>query len=38
MRGFCNHESFAGVGMAVADRINLFRLQSMRGLGGNAGW
>ena len=36
MRGFCNHESFAGVGMAVADRINLFRLQSMRGLGGNA--
>lgn len=36
MRGFCNHESFAGVGMAVSDRINLFRLQSMRGLGGNA--
>ena len=26
-----------GVGMAVADRINLFRAQSVRGLGGN-GW
>ncbi len=36
MRGFCNHESFAAVGMAVPDRINLFRLQSIRGMGGNA--
>ena len=35
-RGFCDHESFASVGMAVPDRINLFRFQSMRGLGGNA--
>ena len=36
MRGFCNHESFAGVGAALADRIDLFRIQQLRGVGGNA--
>jgi beta-galactosidase/beta-glucuronidase len=36
MRGFCEHESFAGVGGALPDRIDLFRLQQMRGVGGNA--
>lgn len=36
MRGFCNHESFAGVGAAIADRIDLFRVQQLRGVGGNA--
>ena len=36
MRGFCNHENFAGVGSAIPERVNLFRLQQMRGVGGNA--
>ena len=27
IRGFCNHESFGGVGMAIPDRVNLFRAQ-----------
>ena len=35
-RGFNNHNDFAGVGMAVPDRVNLFRAQSMRAVGGNA--
>lgn len=37
IRGFCNHESFGGVGMAIPDRINLFRAQALRSVGGN-GW
>lgn len=37
VRGFCDHDDFEGVGMALYDRINLFRAQSVRGLGGN-GW
>lgn len=36
MRGFCNHESFAGVGAAIPPRIDLLRVQQMRGVGGNA--
>jgi beta-galactosidase/beta-glucuronidase len=36
MRGFCNHENFAGVGSAISERINLYRMQQMRGVGGNA--
>jgi hypothetical protein len=35
-RGFNNHNNFAGVGMAVPDRINLFRGQSMRAVGANS--
>ncbi|EDQ85641.1 uncharacterized protein MONBRDRAFT_34168 [Monosiga brevicollis MX1] len=35
-RGFCNHNDFEGVGTAVLDRINLFRAQAVRGLGGNS--
>ena len=35
-RGFNNHNDFAGVGVAVPDRINLFRAQSMRAVGANA--
>ena len=27
IRGFCNHESFGGVGMAIPDRVNLYRAQ-----------
>ena len=33
IRGFCNHASFASVGMAVPQRINLLRMQQMRGMG-----
>ena len=36
MRGFCNHESFAAVGAAIPPRIDLLRLQQLRGVGGNA--
>jgi hypothetical protein len=36
MRGFCDHESFAGVGSAQADRVFLLKLQWRRGMGGNA--
>ena len=36
MRGYCNHENYAGVGSAIPERVNLFRLQQMRGIGGNA--
>ena len=35
-RGFNNHNDFAGVGVAVPDRINLFRAQSMRAVGANS--
>lgn len=37
VRGFCDHNDFTGVGMAVPDRVNLFRAQSLRSVGGN-GW
>jgi hypothetical protein len=36
MRGACNHESFAGVGGALAPRVDLLRVQQMRGVGMNA--
>lgn len=36
MRGACNHESFTGVGAALPDRIDLLRVQQMRGVGMNA--
>jgi len=32
-RGACEHESFAGVGAAIPDRVDLFRLQQLRGAG-----
>ena len=35
-RGFNNHNSFTGVGVAVPDRINLFRSQMMRAVGANS--
>eukprot|EP00730_Choanoeca_flexa_P006129 TRINITY_DN12089_c0_g1_i2.p1 TRINITY_DN12089_c0_g1~~TRINITY_DN12089_c0_g1_i2.p1 ORF type:complete len:1061 (+),score=193.83 TRINITY_DN12089_c0_g1_i2:86-3268(+) len=35
-RGFCNHNDFEGVGMGIPDRVNLFRAQGLRGLGGNS--
>jgi hypothetical protein len=36
LRGFSNHNSFAGVGTAVPQRVNLFRVQMARALGANA--
>jgi len=36
MRGACNHESFTGVGAALPERIDLLRIQQLRGAGGNA--
>lgn len=35
-RGFNNHNDFTGVGIAVPDRINLFRAQAMRAVGANS--
>ena len=35
VRGFCDHNSFAIVGMAVPERVNLFRAQASRAVGGN---
>jgi beta-galactosidase/beta-glucuronidase len=36
VRGFCDHSNFAGVGGAVPDRVNLYRVQMLRSVGGNA--
>lgn len=36
LRGFCNHNDFGGVGMAVPDRLNLFRAQALRSMGANS--
>ena len=35
-RGFNSHNDFTGVGTAVPDRVNLFRAQSLRAVGGNS--
>ena len=35
IRGFCDHNNFAVVGMAVPKRVNLFRAQASRAVGGN---
>ena len=35
-RGFNNHNDFTGVGVAVPDRLHLFRGQMMRAVGANA--
>ncbi|KAL3927848.1 MAG: hypothetical protein SGPRY_002644, partial [Prymnesium sp.] len=35
VRGFCDHNTFAVVGMAVPPRISLFRAQASRAIGGN---
>eukprot|EP00117_Sycon_ciliatum_P031891 scpid57417/ scgid24860/ Beta-galactosidase; Lactase len=35
-RGFCDHNDFAGVGVAVPERINLYRAQTMKAVGGNS--
>lgn len=35
VRGFCDHNTFAVVGMAVPERVNLYRAQASRAIGGN---
>ena len=35
-RGFCNHNDMAGVGIALPDRLHLFRAQTMKSIGGNS--
>ncbi len=35
-RGFNNHNDFTGIGVAIPDRIHLFRGQMMRAVGGNS--
>ena len=35
-RGFNDHNDFTGVGVAVPDRVNLFRAQMLRAVGGNS--
>jgi beta-galactosidase/beta-glucuronidase len=37
MRGFSDHNSFAGVGVAVPARVNLFRVQMLRAVGAATG-
>ena len=36
MRGFCDHENFGAIGAAVPARVDLLRLQQLRGVGGNS--
>lgn len=36
IEGFCDHSSFGGVGAAVPERVNLYRAQVIRGVGGNS--
>ena len=36
LRGFSNHNSFAGVGVAVPLRVNLYRVQMARAMGANS--
>ena len=36
IRGFCDHDNFGAVGGAVPDRIDLYRAQLLRTVGGNA--
>lgn len=36
VRGFCDHSNFGGVGAAVPDRVNLFRVQALRAVGANS--
>eukprot|EP00854_Cymbomonas_tetramitiformis_P000347 gene347-634_t len=36
IRGFCDHSTFGGVGAAVPDRVQLYRAQVLRSVGGNA--
>ena len=34
-KGMCNHQDFAGVGVAVPDAISRYRVSRLKGLGAN---
>ncbi len=36
IQGTCNHQDFAGVGAALPDRINTFRIERLKEMGSNA--
>jgi len=36
VNGMCNHQDFAGVGTAVPDRVNKYRVESLQAMGVNA--
>jgi len=36
LQGTCNHQDFAGVGVALPDRIQEFRVQKLKAMGANA--
>jgi beta-galactosidase len=36
IKGVCNHQDFAGVGIALPDRVHEFRLQKIKEMGANA--
>ncbi|SPE51738.1 Beta-galactosidase (fragment) [Verrucomicrobia bacterium] len=36
LQGTCNHQDFAGVGVALPDRIHAFRVQKLKEMGANA--
>lgn len=36
LKGFCNHQDFAGVGVAVPDRINYWKVAKLQEMGSNA--
>ena len=37
VRGFCDHNDFGGVGMALADRIHLYKAQALRSVSATPG-
>jgi beta-galactosidase len=36
VKGFCNHQDFAGVGVAVPDDLQAYRVHTLRAMGANA--
>ena len=36
IKGTCNHESHSGVGVAIPDRLHVWRLEQLKAMGGNA--
>ena len=36
IKGTCNHETHAGVGLAIPDRLHVWRLEQLKKMGGNA--
>ena len=36
VKGLCNHQDFGGVGTAVPDRLQMYRVETLKAMGGNA--